>query len=80
MEERATLKANEEDPKQFEHQNVKEIVPERDQWRRQLDFFMAMLGFSVGLGNVWRFSYLCYKNGGGEFFLKANMLATTTVH
>lgn len=35
-------------------------------WNSKIEYFLAQVGFSVGLGNVWRFPYLCHKNGGGE--------------
>uniref|UniRef100_A0A8C2D0K0 Transporter n=1 Tax=Cyprinus carpio TaxID=7962 RepID=A0A8C2D0K0_CYPCA len=47
---------------------------DRPAWDSKLQYVLAQVGFSVGLGNVWRFPYLCHQNGGGAFMLLYVML------
>lgn len=44
-------------------------MSEQAQWDSSLSFIFAMIGAAVGLGNIWRFSYVLYSNGGGSFFI-----------
>lgn len=45
------------------------IEIEREEWGGGLDFLMACIATSVGLGNVWRFPFTAYENGGGAFLI-----------
>ncbi|XP_058477002.1 sodium-dependent neutral amino acid transporter B(0)AT2-like isoform X2 [Solea solea] len=52
-----------------ENQESSSEPPARAGWNSKVEYFLAQVGFSVGLGNVWRFPYLCHQNGGGAFLL-----------
>jgi neurotransmitter:Na+ symporter, NSS family len=44
-------------------------LTEREEWGTRTGFIAAAVGSAIGLGNIWRFPYVAYDNGGGAFIV-----------
>ncbi len=49
--------------------SMSDSVNERGQWKNQSTFILAAIGSAVGLGSIWRFPFICARNGGGAFLI-----------
>ncbi|XP_020633436.3 sodium-dependent neutral amino acid transporter B(0)AT2 [Pogona vitticeps] len=66
---KSELSVNDSDDKDVDVEEGSDMEDERPAWNSKLQYILAQVGFSVGLGNVWRFPYLCQKNGGGAYLV-----------
>lgn len=63
---KSELMVDDQEEKDVDVEDGSDVEDERPAWNSKLQYILAQIGFSVGLGNVWRFPYLCQKNGGGK--------------
>lgn len=60
------LQTNNEPKRKDSHVGTEDENADRGNWSSKREYMLSMIGYAVGLGNVWRFPYLAYKHGGGN--------------
>jgi len=74
---RTTFAEDVDEPRSSKPQKTEptaDIEEERKEFGSNLDAVISVIANAVGLGNVWRFPYQCYKNGGGAFFIPYTLM------
>ena len=55
-----------EDPSEVDNSGTNnDEIKVRGTWGRKAEYIPSLVGYLVGLGNLWRFPYICLRNGGG---------------
>ncbi|XP_034654611.1 sodium-dependent nutrient amino acid transporter 1 isoform X2 [Drosophila subobscura] len=63
------LKAHSSSETHLEMESVAKSTKPKEQWDNGLEFLFSCISLSVGLGNIWRFPYIAFQNGGGTFVI-----------
>jgi len=61
----------------FADQSYYDTKVETQAWTSRTTFILASIGCAVGVGNIWRFPYMCYRNGGAAFMIPYVISITT---